>query len=205
MADAREARETREASVTEESAAGTTAAKPEPAARTGLGQGPGRLLVLLYGVFTVAAASRSIYQLIAQYQEAPLAYILSAVSAVVYAFITVSLVRGGEGARKAAMVCCAAELVGVLTVGTWTLADPSAFPTRRCGPTTGWVICSSRSSCRSRACCGCARPAGAHRMRRLGPDRRRGPAQAPPLIPALGRRPGRQSSPADDRRPQATA
>ncbi|MBL1096494.1 hypothetical protein [Streptomyces coffeae] len=98
------------------------------ARRTGLGQGPGRLLVMLYGVFTVAAASRSIYQLIAQYHEAPLAYILSAVSAAVYAFITVSLVRGGEGARRAAMVCCAAELVGVLTIGTWTLADPSAFP-----------------------------------------------------------------------------
>ncbi|MEU8874410.1 hypothetical protein AB0D24_25290 [Streptomyces javensis] len=107
---------------------GKAAGKPESAGRTGLGQGPGRLLVMLYGVFTVAAASRSIYQLIAQYQEAPLAYILSAVSAAVYAFITVSLVRGGEGARKAAMVCCALELLGVLTVGTWTLADPSAFP-----------------------------------------------------------------------------
>lgn len=102
--------------------------EPAATARTGLGQGPGRLLVMLYGVFTVAAASRSVYQLIAQYHEAPLAYILSAVSAVVYAFITVSLVRGGEGARKAALVCCAAELLGVLAVGTWTLADPSAFP-----------------------------------------------------------------------------
>ncbi|MFH8367041.1 hypothetical protein [Streptomyces sp. NPDC018031] len=97
-------------------------------ARAGLGQGPGRLLVLLYGVFTVAAASRSVYQLIAQYEEAPLAYVLSAVSAAVYAFITLSLVRGGEGARKAALVCCAAELLGVLLVGTWTLADKSAFP-----------------------------------------------------------------------------
>ncbi|MFD7506747.1 hypothetical protein [Streptomyces sp. NPDC059850] len=100
----------------------------ETSSRGGLGQGPGRLLVMLYGVFTVAAASRSVYQLIAQFDEAPLAYVLSAVSAVVYAFITVSLVRGGEGARKAAMVCCGAELLGVLTVGTWTLADPSAFP-----------------------------------------------------------------------------
>ncbi|MER7788752.1 hypothetical protein [Streptomyces sp. NPDC097640] len=108
----------------------STPESTEPAGnrRTELGQGPGRLLVLLYGVFTVAAASRSIYQLIAQYHEAPLAYILSAVSAVVYAFITVSLVRGGEGARKAAIVCCAAELLGVLTIGTWTLVDPSAFP-----------------------------------------------------------------------------
>ncbi|MBH5337900.1 hypothetical protein IHE55_25195 [Streptomyces pactum] len=99
-----------------------------PGRGTGLGQGPGRLLVLLYGVFTVAAASRSLYQLITQYEEAPLAYGLSAVSAAVYAFITAALVRSGEAARKVALVCCAAELFGVLLVGTWTLADPSAFP-----------------------------------------------------------------------------
>ncbi|MEU9114587.1 hypothetical protein AB0D04_23045 [Streptomyces sp. NPDC048483] len=97
-------------------------------ARRSLGTGPGRLLVTVYGVFTVAAASRSLYQLIAQFQVAPLAYGLSAVSAAVYGFITFSLVRGGEGARKAAVVSCALELIGVLGIGTWTLADPSAFP-----------------------------------------------------------------------------
>ncbi|GAA3072023.1 hypothetical protein FHS39_004151 [Streptomyces olivoverticillatus] len=93
-----------------------------------LGQGPGRLLVWLYGVFTVAAASRSVVQMILDFGRAPLAYALSAAAAVVYAFITYSLVRGGESARKAALVCCAAELAGVLTVGTWTLVAPSAFP-----------------------------------------------------------------------------
>lgn len=104
---------------------------PETAAdgaRRSLGTGPGRLLVALYGVFTVAAASRAAYQLIAQFDRAPLAYVLSAVSAVVYAFILFSLVRGGEGARRAAVVCCALELAGVLGVGTWTLVDRSAFP-----------------------------------------------------------------------------
>ncbi|WP_431041293.1 hypothetical protein ACQUSR_04945 [Streptomyces sp. P1-3] len=118
-------------SASEQSAArqaGSEASAGAGARGAGLGQGPGRLLVMLYGVFTVAAASRSIFQLIAQYEEAPLAYVLSAVSAAVYAFITLSLVRGGEGARKAALVCCAAELLGVLTVGTWTLVAPSAFP-----------------------------------------------------------------------------
>ncbi|MFF4226509.1 hypothetical protein ACFYZH_27125 [Streptomyces abikoensis] len=93
-----------------------------------LGQGPGRLLVWLYGVFTVAAASRSIVQMIMDFGRAPLAYVLSAAAAVVYAFITYSLVRGGGRARRAALVCCAAELVGVVTVGTWTLLEPSAFP-----------------------------------------------------------------------------
>ncbi|MER7990697.1 hypothetical protein ABTY53_34720 [Streptomyces noursei] len=97
----------------------------DPATR--LGAGPGRLLVTLYGVFTVAAASRSIYQLIAQFDRAPLAYLLSAASALVYGFITFSLVRGGEGARRAAIACCALELLGVVGIGTWTLVDPAAF------------------------------------------------------------------------------
>ncbi|MEI7031945.1 hypothetical protein [Streptomyces pratensis] len=93
-----------------------------------LGAGPGRVLVWFYGVFTVAAASRSIVQMIIDFDRAPLAYVLSAIAAVVYGFITYSLVRGGEKARRAALVCCAAELLGVLVVGAWTLAEPAAFP-----------------------------------------------------------------------------
>jgi hypothetical protein len=90
--------------------------------------GPGLLLVWLYGVMVVGAVSRSAYQIGTEFDRAPLAYSLSAVAGLVYGFITYTLVRGGETARKAALVCCAAELAGVLTVGTWTLADPSAFP-----------------------------------------------------------------------------
>ncbi|MEU0598298.1 hypothetical protein ABZ484_08570 [Streptomyces sp. NPDC006393] len=90
--------------------------------------GPGMLLVWFYGVMVVGAVSRSVYQIATDFDRAPLAYSLSAVAGVVYGFITYSLVRGGETARKAALVCCAAELVGVLTVGTWTLVEPSAFP-----------------------------------------------------------------------------
>ncbi|MFI5755746.1 hypothetical protein [Streptomyces sp. NPDC051569] len=90
--------------------------------------GPGLLLVWLYGVMSVGAVSRSAYQIATEFDRAPLAHTLSAVAAVVYVFITYTLVRGGETARKAALVCCAAELMGVLTVGTWTLLQPSAFP-----------------------------------------------------------------------------
>lgn len=94
----------------------------------GIGAGPGKLLVTIYGIFTVGAASRSLVQLSTRFHEAPLAYLLSAAAAVVYAFITVSLVRGGETARRAAIGCCCVELLGVLAVGTWTLVEPSAFP-----------------------------------------------------------------------------
>ncbi|MFF5311898.1 hypothetical protein [Streptomyces massasporeus] len=90
--------------------------------------GPGTLLVWLYGVMVVGAVSRSAYQIATEFDRAPLAYALSAVAGVVYGFITYTLVRGGETARRVALACCVAELVGVLTVGTWTLVEPSAFP-----------------------------------------------------------------------------
>ncbi|GGQ31429.1 hypothetical protein ACFFKE_06610 [Streptomyces mutabilis] len=103
-------------------------ATPERAGRQRLIGGPGILLVWLYGVMVVGAVSRSVYQIATEFDRAPLAYTLSALAGVVYGFITCTLVRGGETARKAALVCCAAELVGVLAVGTWTLVEPSAFP-----------------------------------------------------------------------------
>ncbi|MFF3494080.1 hypothetical protein ACFYWS_22325 [Streptomyces sp. NPDC002795] len=109
-----------------------TAAKKEPAKaakeRSRLISGPGILLVWLYGVMVVGAVSRSAVQISTEFDKAPLAYSLSAVAGLVYAFITYSLVRGGDTARKAAFVCCALELAGVLIVGTWTLVEPSAFP-----------------------------------------------------------------------------
>ncbi|MGW3515213.1 hypothetical protein [Streptomyces hydrogenans] len=107
---------------------GTTETTKPATARTRLVTGPGMLLVWLYGVMSVGAASRSVYEISAKFDEAPLAYTLSAVAAVVYVFITYTLVQGGETARRAALVCCAAELAGVLVVGTWTLVAPSAFP-----------------------------------------------------------------------------
>ncbi|MFJ8166035.1 hypothetical protein ACIRBY_34665 [Streptomyces sp. NPDC096136] len=96
--------------------------------RKRLVSGPGLLLVWLYGVMVVGAVSRSAYQISSEFDRAPLAYSLSAAAALVYAFITYSLVRGGDRARRAALVCCGAELAGVLAVGTWTLIRPEAFP-----------------------------------------------------------------------------
>nr|WP_246201408.1 hypothetical protein [Streptomyces alboniger] len=105
-----------------------TGAGVDGGARRKLITGPGILLLWLYGVMVVGAVSRSAVQISTDFDRAPLAYSLSALAGLVYGFITYSLVRGGETARKAALVCCAAELVGVLAVGAWTLAEPSAFP-----------------------------------------------------------------------------
>jgi hypothetical protein len=90
--------------------------------------GPGRVLVALYGIFAVAAGARAAVQIALQFDEAPLAYLLSALAAVVYVVATVGLARGGRGGRRAAVAACSVELAGVLVVGTLSLADAAAFP-----------------------------------------------------------------------------
>ncbi|SDP66061.1 hypothetical protein SAMN05660199_04530 [Klenkia soli] len=91
-------------------------------------RGPGRVLVALYGVFALAAGARAAVQIAVQFDEAPVAYLLSAFSAVVYLVATIGLARGGRSGRRTAVVACAVELVGVLVVGTLSLADRAAFP-----------------------------------------------------------------------------
>jgi hypothetical protein len=91
-------------------------------------RGPGRVLVAVYGVFALAAGARAAVQLATQFDEAPLAYMLSALAAAVYLVATVALARGGRSGRRTALIACTVELVGVLVVGTLSLLDPAAFP-----------------------------------------------------------------------------
>jgi hypothetical protein len=102
---------------------------PEPTdAAADTAHGPGRVLVAVYGVFALAAGARAAVQLAVQFDEAPLAYLLSALAAVVYIAATVGLARGGRGGRRTALLACSLELAGVLVVGTLSLVDPEAFP-----------------------------------------------------------------------------
>jgi hypothetical protein len=89
------------------------------------GRGPGRLLVAVYATFAVAASSRAGYQLATKLSEAPVAYLLSAVAAAVYVVATVALLRD---LRRLALASVGFEMVGVLVVGAWSLADPDRFP-----------------------------------------------------------------------------
>jgi hypothetical protein len=97
-----------------------------PARRTN--SGPGRILVAVYAIFALSASARAGVQLATQYSEAPLAYLLSAVAAVVYIVATISLARGTVASRRWATVAIVLELVGVLTVGTLSVFDAQAFP-----------------------------------------------------------------------------
>lgn len=90
--------------------------------------GPGRALLLVYGVFALSASVRAGFQLATKFADAPLAYLLSALAAAIYVVATVALARGGETARRVALVACTIELVGVLAVGALSYAQPDDFP-----------------------------------------------------------------------------
>ena len=90
--------------------------------------GIGRVLIAVYGILALAAIGRSSYQIITKFDEAPLAYSLSALAAVVYVIATVALVARGDAWFRIALIAIVFELVGVLVVGTLSLIDPALFP-----------------------------------------------------------------------------
>jgi hypothetical protein len=90
--------------------------------------GIGRLLVAVYGVLALAAIGRSFVQIASRFEEAPLAYTLSALAAVVYVVATVALIRSGRGWYRVAWATIAFELTGVLVVGTLSIVFPELFP-----------------------------------------------------------------------------
>lgn len=96
----------------------------DPSGRTG----PRRVLVAVYATFALAATARAAVQLGTQFDRAPLAYLLSAFSGLVYIAATVGLVTSRSWSRPLAWTACSVELAGVLIVGTLSIVDAEAFP-----------------------------------------------------------------------------
>lgn len=89
--------------------------------------GPGRLLIAVYGVFAISATARAGYQILSDFSEAPLAYTLSAIAAVVYIFATLALAAKTPRFKRLAWFFVGFELLGVLAVGTLSLTLPEVF------------------------------------------------------------------------------
>ena len=90
--------------------------------------GPGRILIAVYGVFALAATARAAVQIATKFHEAPLAYVLSAVAAVIYCAATYALAKATKVSRKVATVAIAIELTGVLAIGAFSYFAPEDFP-----------------------------------------------------------------------------
>ena len=90
--------------------------------------GIGRVLIAVYGILALAALGRSVYQIATKFDEAPVAYALSALAAAVYVLASVALVARGAVWFRVAIIAIAFELAGVLIVGTLSIIDPALFP-----------------------------------------------------------------------------
>ena len=97
-------------------------------ARTTRVTGVGRLLIVVYGVLALAATGRSFVQIATKFDQAELAYTLSALAAMVYILATVALIGSGGSWYRLAWVTIGFEMLGVLVIGTLSLVDPALFP-----------------------------------------------------------------------------
>jgi hypothetical protein len=90
--------------------------------------GPGRILIAVYGVFALAATARAGVQIATKFSDAPIAYVLSAVAAIIYCAATFALAKATNVSRKVATTAIVIELLGVLTIGAFSYAVPDDFP-----------------------------------------------------------------------------
>lgn len=90
--------------------------------------GWGRALAAAYAFMALAAGARSVVQIATEFDSAPLAYTLSAISATIYLLAAVALRREGRRWWLLGTAACSVELAGVLAIGTWSLLDPARFP-----------------------------------------------------------------------------
>ncbi|MCC7127805.1 MAG: hypothetical protein IT192_03175 [Microbacteriaceae bacterium] len=90
--------------------------------------GIGRALIAVYGILALAATGRSFVQIVSKFDHAPVAYSLSALSALVYIVATVALIKSGSGWRVIAWIAIIFEFIGVITVGLLSILDPVLFP-----------------------------------------------------------------------------
>jgi hypothetical protein len=87
--------------------------------------GIGRLLIAVYAIFAVSSLARAAYQLATKFQDAPVAYSLSAVAAIIYIVATIALAK--RALNKLAIFAIAFELIGVITVGILSYTHPELF------------------------------------------------------------------------------
>lgn len=89
--------------------------------------GAGRLLIVVYGILALAATGRSVFQIIDRFSDAPVAYSLSALAAVVYIVATIALIVQGPVWYRVAVSTITFELAGVLIVGSISLFAPAVL------------------------------------------------------------------------------
>ena len=90
--------------------------------------GIGTVLAFVYAVMALASTGRSFVQIASRFEQAPVPYLLSAAAAVVYILATIALLLSRSRTwYRVAWIAVLFELVGVIIVGTLSLAAPDVF------------------------------------------------------------------------------
>ncbi|GAB2823323.1 membrane protein [Alpinimonas psychrophila] len=105
-----------------------TATRPPHANEHTRRSGLGRVLIAVYAVLALAALGRSFFQIATKFHDAPVAYALSAVAALIYVVATIALIAPGRTWMRVAWVTISIELAGVLIVGFLSIFLPVLFP-----------------------------------------------------------------------------
>lgn len=100
---------------------------PDTQQSTGRQAGLGRIIIAVYGIFAISSTARAGYQILTKFDEAPLAYVLSAVAAVVYIIATIALASHRSGSWRLSLTAILVELAGVVIVGILSFALPQDF------------------------------------------------------------------------------
>lgn len=91
------------------------------------GRGPGRLLAAVYTIFAISAGARAIFQIATKFSHAPVAYMLSALAAVIYLLAAVCFTRPSAQSWRTAVIALCVEFAGVVIVGALSVAQPHLF------------------------------------------------------------------------------
>ena len=105
--------------------------------------GPHLVLLAVYALFILASGSRAIVQLATNFDEAPVAYLLSLAAALTYVAGWFAIRRAARGRPGFARVMLWVELSGVVVIGTLSLVERDWFPDASVwsdyGSGYGWV------------------------------------------------------------------
>lgn len=91
-------------------------------------RGIGQVLIAVYGILALGATGRSFVQIVTKFDHAPVAYLLSALSAVVYILATIALLSRGTIWYRIAWATIVFEFLGVVVVGFLSIFDAELFP-----------------------------------------------------------------------------
>lgn len=90
-------------------------------------KGLGKVLITVYLVLAIAATARSVFQIMRKFDEAPLAYSLSALAGVVYIVASIALIKHRGVWIGIAWAAIMFEFIGVVTVGILSITHPELF------------------------------------------------------------------------------